>query len=55
MLNGCPSWPKEFKEFYRKEGCWKGETFGGMLRERAKGYGNRIAITSGEKILVTLN
>ncbi|MFE7082918.1 (2,3-dihydroxybenzoyl)adenylate synthase [Priestia megaterium] len=49
MLNGCPSWPKEFKEFYRKEGCWKGETFGGMLRERAKSYGDRIAITSGEK------
>ncbi|MBD8588543.1 (2,3-dihydroxybenzoyl)adenylate synthase [Peribacillus simplex] len=49
MLTGCTSWPKEFADLYRKEGCWKGETFGEMLRERAKVHGERIAITSGER------
>ncbi|GAB6259448.1 (2,3-dihydroxybenzoyl)adenylate synthase [Peribacillus sp. N1] len=49
MLKGCTSWPKEFADLYRKEGCWKGETFGEMLRDRAKELGERIAITSGER------
>lgn len=49
MLSGCPTWPKEFADFYRKEGCWAGETFGDMLRERALKYGDRIAVTSGER------
>jgi 2,3-dihydroxybenzoate-AMP ligase len=49
MLTGCTSWPKEFADLYRKEGCWKGETFGEMLRERAKVHGERIAITGGER------
>ncbi|TYR81428.1 (2,3-dihydroxybenzoyl)adenylate synthase [Priestia megaterium] len=49
MLTGCSLWPKEFADLYRKEGCWRGETFGGMLRERAKSQGKRIAITSGER------
>ncbi|MCY7862432.1 (2,3-dihydroxybenzoyl)adenylate synthase [Bacillus haynesii] len=48
MLKGCPSWPKEFADKYRKEGCWRGETFGGMLRERAEKYGSRIALTYGD-------
>ncbi len=48
MLEGCPSWPNEFADYYRKEGCWTGETFGEMLRERAARYGDHIAITSGE-------
>ncbi|HWQ42480.1 MAG TPA: (2,3-dihydroxybenzoyl)adenylate synthase [Desulfosporosinus sp.] len=51
MLTRYPSWPKEFAERYRKEGCWRGETFGGMLRERAASYGERIAITSGARSL----
>ncbi|WP_406589214.1 (2,3-dihydroxybenzoyl)adenylate synthase [Bacillus atrophaeus] len=49
MLTGCHAWPKEFAEKYRKEGCWLGETFGGMLRERAALYGGRIAVTCGER------
>ncbi|GIP56663.1 (2,3-dihydroxybenzoyl)adenylate synthase [Paenibacillus sp. FSL W8-0186] len=49
MLAGCPTWPQEFAERYRQEGCWRGETFGEMLRERAKAYGERIAIVSGER------
>ncbi|MGA8942617.1 MAG: (2,3-dihydroxybenzoyl)adenylate synthase [Thermoactinomyces sp.] len=48
MLDGCPSWPKEFADYYRREGCWRGETFGEMLRERAARHGDRIAVTSGE-------
>ncbi|MFO6496997.1 (2,3-dihydroxybenzoyl)adenylate synthase [Bacillus sp. z60-11] len=51
MLKGCPTWPKEFAEKYRKEGCWRGETFGGMLRERADKHGSRIAITCGDSHL----
>lgn len=27
---------KEFADRYREEGCWLGETFGGVLRERAE-------------------
>jgi 2,3-dihydroxybenzoate-AMP ligase len=48
MLTKYPSWPKEFADFYRKENCWRGETFGTMLRERAKSQSERIAVTSGE-------
>ncbi|NPC94428.1 (2,3-dihydroxybenzoyl)adenylate synthase [Bacillus sp. WMMC1349] len=48
MLTKCPTWPKEFAEKYRKMECWRGETFGGMLRERAQQYGSQIAMTCGE-------
>ncbi|EGO63959.1 (2,3-dihydroxybenzoyl)adenylate synthase [Acetonema longum] len=49
MLTGCPSCPEKFADWYRKMDCWRGETFGGMLRERAQRQGERIAVTSGEK------
>jgi 2,3-dihydroxybenzoate-AMP ligase len=49
MLDGYVPWPKELVDQYKKTGCWRGETFGGMLRDRAKHLGERIAITSGEK------
>lgn len=48
MLAKCPTWPEEFAEKYRKEGCWRGVTFGEMLRERAATYGERIAIVGGD-------
>ncbi|MEI4803904.1 (2,3-dihydroxybenzoyl)adenylate synthase [Bacillus sp. FJAT-51639] len=48
MLTGCCEWPKEFAERYREKGCWRGETFGEMLRERAEKHGDRIALTSGD-------
>ncbi|MDS0528058.1 (2,3-dihydroxybenzoyl)adenylate synthase [Clostridium sp. SHJSY1] len=51
MANKYPTWPKEFADFYRKEGCWQGETFGEMLNKRAKSYGEHVAITSGDKNL----
>jgi len=49
MLAGCPTWPEEFAARYRQEGCWQGETFGTMLRQRAAQYGDRIAIVSGDR------
>lgn len=48
MLTGCPTWPEEFAEKYRKEGCWRGETFGEMLRERAVRHGSRTAVICGD-------
>ncbi|ARF66752.1 (2,3-dihydroxybenzoyl)adenylate synthase [Paenibacillus larvae subsp. pulvifaciens] len=51
MLPECPTWPEEFAKLYRKEGCWRGETFGGMLRERAARHRERIAVTCGKKQL----
>ncbi|MFD5631353.1 (2,3-dihydroxybenzoyl)adenylate synthase [Streptomyces sp. NPDC127072] len=40
----APSWPAEFAERYREAGYWRGETFGGMLRERASAHPDRIAL-----------
>lgn len=49
LLPGCPGWPKEWAERYRQLGCWRGETFGGMLRQRAAAYGDRVALVSGHR------
>ncbi|MEU6285095.1 (2,3-dihydroxybenzoyl)adenylate synthase [Streptomyces sp. NPDC047028] len=40
----APAWPAEFAERYRAAGYWRGETFGGMLRERAATHPDRIAL-----------
>ncbi|QES42150.1 (2,3-dihydroxybenzoyl)adenylate synthase [Streptomyces venezuelae] len=40
----APTWPREFAERYRAAGWWRGETFGGMLRERAAAHPDRVAI-----------
>lgn len=48
MLSGCPMWPKAFAERYREAGCWRGETFGRMLRERAAEHGERTAVIGGD-------
>ncbi|MEV4432581.1 (2,3-dihydroxybenzoyl)adenylate synthase [Streptomyces sp. NPDC049585] len=40
----APTWPQEFAERYRAAGHWRGETFGGMLRERAAAHPDRIAL-----------
>ncbi len=45
MLTGFTPWPEEWADKYRKDGRWKGETFGGMLKERAALYGNETAVT----------
>ena len=44
MLVGYTEWPKEFADHYRDEGCWLGETFGGVLRERAEKYENKLRL-----------
>ncbi|WP_330451615.1 MULTISPECIES: (2,3-dihydroxybenzoyl)adenylate synthase [unclassified Streptomyces] len=40
----APTWPAEFADRYRAAGHWRGETFTGMLRERAEAHGDRVAI-----------
>ncbi|MFD5650525.1 (2,3-dihydroxybenzoyl)adenylate synthase [Streptomyces sp. NPDC127039] len=40
----APTWPAEFAARYRAAGHWRGETFGGMLRERAAAHPDRIAV-----------
>ncbi|MEU5164266.1 AMP-binding protein [Streptomyces sp. NPDC020875] len=40
----APSWPAEFAERYRAAGHWRGETLGGMLRERAAAHPDRVAV-----------
>ncbi|WP_432253565.1 (2,3-dihydroxybenzoyl)adenylate synthase [Streptomyces sp. HNM1019] len=40
----APTWPAEFAARYRAAGYWRGETFGGMLRERAERHPDRIAL-----------
>ncbi|MFJ9689449.1 (2,3-dihydroxybenzoyl)adenylate synthase [Streptomyces bacillaris] len=40
----APTWPAGFAEKYRAAGWWRGETFGGMLRQRAEEHPDRVAI-----------
>ncbi|UUN30047.1 (2,3-dihydroxybenzoyl)adenylate synthase [Streptomyces sp. FIT100] len=40
----APTWPPEFTERYRAADYWRGETFGGVLRERAAVHPDRIAL-----------
>ncbi|MFJ3876980.1 (2,3-dihydroxybenzoyl)adenylate synthase [Streptomyces sp. NPDC090077] len=40
----APLWPAEFAERYRAAGHWRGETLGGMLRERAAAHPGRVAV-----------
>ncbi|CAN2253925.1 (2,3-dihydroxybenzoyl)adenylate synthase [Bacillus atrophaeus] len=49
MLDGVVEWPKELVDLYIKNKCWSGQTFGEMLKERANRYGDKIAITEGDK------
>ncbi|PZD95336.1 (2,3-dihydroxybenzoyl)adenylate synthase [Paenibacillus sambharensis] len=44
MLHNCPDWPEAAADWYRKNGCWQGKTFGDMLRERAVLYGEHTAV-----------
>jgi 2,3-dihydroxybenzoate-AMP ligase len=37
-------WPPEFAVAYRRAGYWRGETFGGFLRERAAQAPDRVAV-----------
>ena len=44
---GCPTWPEDFATRYRAAGYWRGETFGGLLRERAERHPERTALVAG--------
>lgn len=44
MSRPSQSWPDEFARRYRESGCWTGETFPGMLAERAKSIPDRTAV-----------
>ncbi|RHW32878.1 (2,3-dihydroxybenzoyl)adenylate synthase [Oceanobacillus profundus] len=49
LLDGCQPWPHEIAAFYRDTDCWRGETFGQILRDRAAMYSENIALTYGEE------
>lgn len=51
MLPGCPTWPASLAKRYRELGCWAGETFGELLRRRARQHGERTAVVSRESRL----
>jgi 2,3-dihydroxybenzoate-AMP ligase len=53
-LQDAPRIPEEFAERYRAAGYWRGETFGGMLRERAEAHPDRVGITKGDRVVVQL-
>ena len=57
MLDGFTPWPEERAEFYKKEGCWKGLTFGEMLNQRSQQFANHIAVVdnNGELTYQQLN
>lgn len=41
-------WPQEVAAHYRDKGYWRGETMGGVLRERATEHPGRVAVVDGE-------
>lgn len=48
MIPVSQVWPEELARLYRQKGYWRGETFGSMLRERARAHPERIALVEGE-------
>ncbi|MFE6286374.1 (2,3-dihydroxybenzoyl)adenylate synthase [Streptomyces sp. NPDC057877] len=40
----APTWPPECAERYRAAGYWRGETLGGLLRDRAAAHPDRTAL-----------
>ncbi|MET7640147.1 (2,3-dihydroxybenzoyl)adenylate synthase [Streptomyces sp. NPDC005438] len=40
----APTWPEDFARRYREAGWWRGETFGQVLRERARAHPDRPAV-----------
>jgi 2,3-dihydroxybenzoate-AMP ligase len=47
-LEGFVPWPSDVAERYRREGLWRGDTIGEMLRTWAEQYGDRIALVDGD-------
>lgn len=49
MLKGCVDWPADFAARYRREGYWRGETLGDLLRPWARSDGARTALVAGDR------
>ncbi|MFC4536726.1 (2,3-dihydroxybenzoyl)adenylate synthase [Sphaerisporangium dianthi] len=43
-----PRWPNEVAAGYRRDGLWTGETFGEVLRARAREHPDRVALAAKE-------
>lgn len=46
MLEGCVPWPADLAERYRREGYWRGETLGELLRPWARTDPERVALVT---------
>lgn len=53
MLDGFVAWPEQFAERYRREGYWRGETLGGLLRQWAARHRQRVAVVDGQGTALT--
>ncbi|BAQ75333.1 salicyl-AMP ligase [Pseudomonas sp. Os17] len=47
----CPAWPEAFAQAYREAGYWRDETFGDLLRGAARTFGEREALSDGQRRL----
>jgi 2,3-dihydroxybenzoate-AMP ligase len=46
MLDGCVPFPEDFAERYRRDGYWRGERLGDLLRRWTAAGGDRVAVTA---------
>jgi 2,3-dihydroxybenzoate-AMP ligase len=49
MLNGCVPWPAQHAERYRREGYWRGEALGDVLRSAVASNEDRVALATAEQ------
>jgi len=49
VLEGATAWPRSFAERYRAAGVWRDETIGEMLDAAAERYGDKVALSAGER------
>ncbi|GAB1689866.1 (2,3-dihydroxybenzoyl)adenylate synthase [Krasilnikovia sp. M28-CT-15] len=47
MLDGCTPWPADTAARYRRNGWWRGETLGDLLRAWSTTYADRTALVAG--------
>ncbi|MGN9840968.1 (2,3-dihydroxybenzoyl)adenylate synthase [Nonomuraea sp. H19] len=51
MLQGCTPWPAEIAARYQRDGLWRGETLGDLLKSWSRAYGSATALVKGERRL----
>jgi 2,3-dihydroxybenzoate-AMP ligase len=51
VLAGIVGWPEEFATRYRREGYWRDQSFGDLLRGWAETHSERTAVVGGEQRL----